>query len=48
VDADVRSALDLGVRGTPTLFINGVRYTGDRGVPALEHALRESTARRTA
>jgi protein-disulfide isomerase len=48
VDADVRSALDLGVRGTPTLFINGVRYTGDRGVPALELALRESTDRRTA
>ena len=42
VEADVRSGLALGVHGTPTLFINGVRYTGERDARTLEAALRES------
>jgi len=45
VKADVRSGLALGVRGTPTLFINGVRYAGERDVPTLEAVLRDSTTR---
>ena len=40
VEADVRSGLALGVHGTPTMFINGVRYTGARDARALEAALR--------
>jgi protein-disulfide isomerase len=28
VEADFRSGVDSGVRGTPTLFVNGHRYTG--------------------
>jgi protein-disulfide isomerase len=40
VEADVRSGLALGVHGTPTLFINGVRYAGTRDAHTLEAALR--------
>jgi protein-disulfide isomerase len=39
VDEDLRSGLANGVRGTPTLFINGQRYHGPRDVGALETAL---------
>jgi protein-disulfide isomerase len=28
VEADYKSGVELGVRGTPTLFVNGDRYTG--------------------
>ena len=28
VEADFRSGVDSGVRGTPTLFVDGRRYTG--------------------
>lgn len=44
VEVDVRSGLALGVRGTPTLFINGVRYQGERDAHALETALRDASA----
>jgi Na+:H+ antiporter, NhaA family len=40
VEADVQSGLALGVHGTPTLFINGVRYRGARDAHSLEAALR--------
>jgi protein-disulfide isomerase len=40
VEEDVRSGLASGVRGTPTLFINGVRHDGERHAGALEAALR--------
>jgi len=40
VEADVRSGMAIGVRGTPTLFINGVRYRGRHDAHALEAALR--------
>jgi protein-disulfide isomerase len=43
VEADVRSGLALGVHGTPTLFINGVRYAGKRDAHTLEAALRGPT-----
>ena len=36
---DVALADQLGVTGTPTLFINGVRYDGDRGLAALSDVL---------
>jgi len=44
VEADVQSGLALGVHGTPTLFINGMRYAGERDAHALETALREASA----
>lgn len=47
VEADVQSGLALGVHGTPTLFINGVRYGGERDAHALEAALREASANST-
>lgn len=36
---DVAVADRLGVTGTPTLFINGVRYDGDRGVDSMAQAI---------
>jgi protein-disulfide isomerase len=39
VEADYRSAGDLHVRGTPTLFIDGGLYTGRVAVGALRSAL---------
>ena len=40
VEVDVRDALAAGVHGTPTLFIDGVRYRGERDPHAIEAALR--------
>jgi protein-disulfide isomerase len=40
VQTDVESGVESGVRGTPTLFINGARYDGARSVAALGAALR--------
>ena len=39
VEADYRSGGELGVRGTPTLFINGRLYSGRVAVGALRSAL---------
>jgi len=39
VEADYRSGGELGVRGTPTLFIDGALYTGRVAVGALRSAL---------
>jgi protein-disulfide isomerase len=39
VEADYRSGGELGVRGTPTLFIDGMRYTGRVATGALRSAL---------
>ena len=39
VEADFNSGVRSGVRGTPTLFIDGVRYGGDVTVRALLAAL---------
>jgi protein-disulfide isomerase len=39
VEADFNSGVRSGVRGTPTLFIDGVRYRGDVTVRALLAAL---------
>ena len=39
VEADFNSGVRSGVRGTPTLFIDGVRYRGDVTVRALLTAL---------
>jgi aryl-alcohol dehydrogenase-like predicted oxidoreductase len=33
IEADFRSGVDSGVRGTPTLFINGHRYAGRVDLP---------------
>jgi protein-disulfide isomerase len=41
---DFMSGIRGGVNGTPTFFINGVRYDGGRGVAALLAALTPSTA----
>jgi protein-disulfide isomerase len=35
VEADFRSGVDSGVRGTPTLFVDGRRYTGRIDLPSL-------------
>ena len=40
VQADLESGVESGVQGTPTLFINGARYRGERSVAALGAALR--------
>jgi protein-disulfide isomerase len=42
VEEDVRGGLASGVGGTPTLFINGVGYDGERDPEALEAALRRA------
>jgi len=39
VEADFNAAVRAGVRGTPTLFVNGERYRGDVTVEALSDAL---------
>jgi protein-disulfide isomerase len=39
IEADYRSGGELGVRGTPTLFIDGHLYTGRVAVGALRSAL---------
>ena len=39
IEADYRSAGELGVRGTPTLFIDGQLYTGRVAAGALRSAL---------
>ncbi|GAA3470200.1 Na+/H+ antiporter NhaA [Nonomuraea roseola] len=43
IEEDESSGLDSGVRGTPTLFVNGARYTGPLTLEALTRALRDST-----
>ena len=48
VEADVRSGLAVGVHGTPTVFINGVRYSGARDSRALEEALRQARTQKPA
>ena len=39
VKADYKSGVELGVRGTPTLFVNGERYTGKVKLGELRLAL---------
>lgn len=39
VEADFTSGQQSGVRGTPTLFINGVRYANPIELDALSHAI---------
>ena len=39
VEADYRSGAELGVRGTPTLFVDGRLYRGKVSVPALRSEL---------
>lgn len=40
IQADFMSGVRSGVNGTPTLFINGSRYDGDRDVGSIVDALR--------
>jgi protein-disulfide isomerase len=40
VEADFRSGVDSGVRGTPTLFLNGRRYSGRVDLASLRAAVR--------
>jgi protein-disulfide isomerase len=44
VREDFRSGVRGGVNGTPTFFINGIRYDGEISVNALLTALTEKTA----
>ncbi|WP_214370139.1 DsbA family protein [Pseudonocardia sp. H11422] len=44
VEADFNSGVRSGVRGTPTLFVNGVQYAGPVTVDALMAALQEAAA----
>ena len=39
---DVESGLDSGVRGTPTFYLDGVRYDGNVGVRQLLDAIRDA------
>jgi protein-disulfide isomerase/DNA-binding CsgD family transcriptional regulator len=43
IEADFRSGVDSGVRGTPTLFINGRRYAGRVDFPSLRAAVSSLT-----
>ena len=45
VQADAERAHHDGATGTPTLYINGVRYRGDSDRASLESALSEALAR---
>ncbi len=47
VEAGFNAAVRSGVRGTPTLFVNGERYEGDVAADALLAALDSRTARGT-
>jgi protein-disulfide isomerase len=47
VREDFRSGARAGVNGTPTLFINGIRYAGPPQADALLAALTESAAKQT-
>ena len=42
IEGDFLGGVRSGVNGTPTLFINGVRYDGDRDVASLVEALSEA------
>lgn len=44
IDADIRKAKSLGVKGTPTLFINGKRYVGARPYRMMEEIIRKELA----
>ena len=39
IDEDVRSGLESGVQGTPTFFINGLRYDGPYDLQTLRSAI---------
>jgi len=39
---DLQSGLKSGVKGTPTFFINGVRYSGELELDAIKGALEEA------
>jgi protein-disulfide isomerase len=41
VESDFKSGQASGVKGTPTLFINGVRYQGEPTLEAMSEALRK-------
>jgi protein-disulfide isomerase len=45
VEADFNSGVRSGVRGTPTFFVDGVRYDGDTSVAALLDALQAADDR---
>ncbi|RCW43310.1 sodium/proton antiporter (NhaA family) [Halopolyspora algeriensis] len=44
VEADIASGRASGVRGTPTFFVNGQRYTGDNSATALAAAIEAAMA----
>lgn len=46
VEADYRSGLRSGVEATPTLFVNGIRYTGSHQPDALRAAIESARATR--
>ena len=39
VYANYNNAIDLGVNGTPTFFINGTRYVGEMTLAQLDQAI---------
>ncbi|MFP4598957.1 MAG: DsbA family protein [Persicimonas sp.] len=44
IDADMQEADTLGVRGTPTFFIDGTRMVGAKPAAAIEQAIEEALA----
>jgi protein-disulfide isomerase len=47
VKEDFMSGVRSGVNGTPTFFINGIRYEGSTALPELLAALEHAAAART-
>ena len=44
IQEDLQGGLSSGVNGTPTFFINGLRYDGDDDVESLLEALEKANA----
>jgi len=45
IDRDIATAVKLGIRGTPTIFINGRRYTGEMNPVSLKKVVERLVAK---
>ena len=42
VETSFESGIDSGVNGTPSFYINGVKYEGEYDLPSLSHAIEKA------